>query len=237
MTGDQGGPRGQLDTLAEWFGKVSAVGPLLIGLLFLVKAFAVARYSLTTMTSLVVTAPVQVLLGTISFYAYIVMPLVAVGTGWVGLTRRWRVRPDGDGRPGGDGRAAGWDRGGSWAWWSIVGGVCVVTALMSPPEFLLTGVGLALACVQLEWVIRGPRLLPAGLVSRPVGRRYRWRWCLSVCGAFAVLLPKAMVESRPGGRLEVGWLEVGWLSAAGQRCGITSADIWCRIDRWSRRPH
>jgi hypothetical protein len=165
MTGDQG-PRGQLDTLAEWFGKVSAVGPLLIGLLFLVKAFAVARYSLTTMTSLVVTAPVQVLLGTISFYAYIVMPLVAVGTGWVGLTRHWRIRPDGDGSG---------DRGGSWAWWSIVGGVCVVTALMSPPEFLLTGVGLALACVQLEGVIRGFRPWPTGLVSRPVGRRHRWR--------------------------------------------------------------
>jgi hypothetical protein len=213
-------------------GRISAVGSLLVILLALVKAYAVARYSLTTMTGLVVTAPVQVVLGTISFYAYLVMPLLAVTVGWIGAHWLWRER-----------------KSSSPAVWPIVLAVVVVTALLSPAEFLVTGIGLVLVCLQVEWVIKahteqdavmrrlrsrrrflrllglrqhhfkGP-LLRWHLLGRFRLRRLLARWLLSAAGTVAVLLPWAATWQDPTDPTALsGWRT--WLRRA-----FPSADIW-----------
>jgi WD40 repeat protein len=183
-------------------GRISAIGSSLVVLLALVKAYAVARYSLTTMTGLVVTAPVQVVLGTISFYAYLVMPLLAVTAGWTGARLIWRER-----------ERRGKGRRSSPPLWPIVVAVAVVTALLSPAEFLVTGVGLALVCLQVEWVIVD------GLVPGS-SRRIWWRWLLCVAGSVAVMLPPAVVKAGPAGSgAQPGWRS--WLGRA-----FPSADIW-----------
>jgi WD40 repeat protein len=138
-------------------GRATTVGSLLLVLVFLVKAYAVARYSLTTMTGLVVATPVQVALGTISFYAYLVMPALALATGW--LTVRRLTTPD---------RARVMA-----AAWPILGGITVVSALMSPVEYLETGLALLAVCLRLELRIRG--FLRRGGAAGPVPGWSWWR--------------------------------------------------------------
>ncbi|GLY95018.1 hypothetical protein Acsp02_22730 [Actinoplanes sp. NBRC 103695] len=110
-------------------------------MLFLVKVFAVAKYSLTTTTGLIAAAPLQVLLGTIAMYAYPVMPALALGVGWLGVS--WWRDPDRSRFP--------------VATWPIVVAIVAVTALLSPTEFFVTGVTLVAVCVRLELGLRPSR--------------------------------------------------------------------------------
>jgi WD40 repeat protein len=142
-------------------GKASGVGSVLLVLVFLVKVYAVARYSLTTMTGLVAATPLQVVLGTISFYAYLVMPALALGTAWLGVG--WLRAPD---------RASV-----APATWPVLAGIVALTMLMSPLVFLWTGVALLAACLRLELGIR--RLLRDAPAVTP-DRRYLWWWLLLV---------------------------------------------------------
>ncbi len=51
-------------------------------LVFLIKIYGVAHFSLTTTTGLLTASPVQVALGTVTIYAYHVIPALAFGTCW-----------------------------------------------------------------------------------------------------------------------------------------------------------
>lgn len=139
-------------------GRTMSVGSLLLVLVFLVKAYAVARYSLTTMTGLVVATPVQVALGTVSFYAYLVMPALALATGW--LTVRRLTAPD---------RSQV-----IAAAWPILGGITAVSALMSPVQYLGTGFALLAVCLRLELRIRW-FLRDGGAAGSAPGWTWWWR--------------------------------------------------------------
>ncbi len=144
--GDSQSPKWPAD-----LSKVTSVGSILLLLVFLVKVYAVSRYSLTTMTGLVAATPLQVVLGTLSIYAYLVMPALALGVAWVGVRAAWQHRAGGlapSARP-------------------ILIGIVVVTALLSPVEFLETGVALLAACLRLElriW-LRPTRIAGTGGLS------------------------------------------------------------------------
>ncbi|WP_285553897.1 WD40 repeat domain-containing protein [Actinoplanes regularis] len=148
-------------------GHVTAVGSVLLAVVFLVKAFAVARYSLTTTTGLIAAAPLQVVLGTISIYSYVVMPALALGLAW--LVVSWWRDPERASFPA--------------ATWTIALGIIVLTTLMSPTEFFLVGLALVAVSVRLELGIRR--------VLSPSGPAAWWestaRWALLVFAVAAVL--------------------------------------------------
>ncbi|MEU4218349.1 hypothetical protein [Actinoplanes sp. NPDC026623] len=116
------------------------MGSVLLVVVFLVKAFAVARYSLTTTTGLIAAAPLQVVLGTISIYSYVVMPALALGVGWLAVS--WWRDPERASYPA--------------ATWTIAAGIIVITTLMSPTEFFRVGLALVAVCLRLELGIRRP---------------------------------------------------------------------------------
>src|SRR5690349_16945389 len=70
---------------------------LLLFLLLLVKAYGVARFSLTTGTALVTAAPLSVLVGTLALYEYAFLAAIAAAAFWLfimglfmrGELRRW----------------------------------------------------------------------------------------------------------------------------------------------------
>jgi hypothetical protein len=63
---------GQID-----LGALATITPFVLILLLLVKAYGVARFSLTTATALVTAAPISVLLGTLALYEYAFMAITA----------------------------------------------------------------------------------------------------------------------------------------------------------------
>ena len=181
-------------------GQLSAAGSLLLVLVALLKAYAVARYSLTTMTGLVVTAPGQVVLGTISFYGYLVMPLLALTAGWI-VGRQFLTRgrqPEDEPTP---------------PVWAVLAAVFVVASLLSTAEFLVTGLGLMLVCLQVELAIR-PDLTKHAAALR------RRRWLLTAVGAVAVLLPYAPTA------MERWTWAAGSRLHDGLRIAFPSADVW-----------
>ncbi|MFC7534394.1 hypothetical protein [Actinoplanes sp. GCM10030250] len=106
---------------------------MLLLLLFLIKIYGVGRYSLTTTTALLAATPFQVALGTVTIYAYYVLPAVALGTVWFAIRYRERVQP---------------------ALWPLIIIVVVVTALASPYKYLLRGLAVILLALCAELVIR-----------------------------------------------------------------------------------
>ncbi|MEU7905652.1 WD40 repeat domain-containing protein [Actinoplanes sp. NPDC049118] len=132
------------------------MGSVLLVVVFLVKAFAVARYSLTTTSGLIAAAPLQVVLGTISIYSYVVMPALALGVAWLSVC--WWRDPERASYPA--------------ATWTIAMGIIVVTMLMSPTEFFLVGLALVAICVRLELGIR--RGAPPGVATAWWESPARW---------------------------------------------------------------
>jgi hypothetical protein len=110
-----------------------ALGSALLILLFLIKIYGVGRYSLTTTTALLAATPTQVALGTVTIYAYYVLPAVALGTVWFAVRFRARVPP---------------------ALWPLIIIVAVVTALASPFRYLIQGLTVVLAAVCVELLLR-----------------------------------------------------------------------------------
>jgi hypothetical protein len=133
------------------FRDVVAVGSALLLLLFIIKSYGVAHYSLTTTTALLVATPSQVALGTVTIYAYYVLPAVALGTAWFAVMFRDRIRP---------------------AFWPLIAIVVILTALASPLTYLVRGVAVLLAAVWLEMVMRRYRRVWADLPGE-LGRRRR----------------------------------------------------------------
>jgi hypothetical protein len=110
-----------------------AIGSALLILLFLIKIYGVGRYSLTTTTALLAATPTQVALGTVTIYAYYILPAVALGTAWFAVRFRARVQP---------------------ALWPLIAIVVVVTALASPYKYLIWALGVVLVAVFVELLIR-----------------------------------------------------------------------------------
>jgi hypothetical protein len=129
---------------------VLAVASALLVLMFLVKLYGVARYSLTTTTGLLVATPWQVALGTVTIYAYYVLPAVAVGTIWAAVLLRRRLR---------------------WAVWPVAVIVAVVTALASPLAYLLQALAVVGVALAAELLLRRLLARRRGWVDR--GRRRR----------------------------------------------------------------
>lgn len=113
--------------------EVLAVGSALLLLLFLIKIYGVGRYSLTTTTALLAATPVQVALGTVTIYAYYVLPAVALGTVWFAIRYRARIQP---------------------ALWPLVIIVVLVTALASPFKYLVRGLAVVVLALGVELLIR-----------------------------------------------------------------------------------
>jgi hypothetical protein len=110
-----------------------AVGSALLLLLFLIKIYGVGRYSLTTTTALLAATPTQVALGTVTIYAYYILPAVALGTAWFAIRFRARIQP---------------------ALWPLIAIVVLVTALASPYKYLIRALVVVLAAVGVELLIR-----------------------------------------------------------------------------------
>ncbi|GAA3338945.1 hypothetical protein GCM10020358_20880 [Amorphoplanes nipponensis] len=134
------------------FRDVVAAGSALLLLLFIIKSYGVARYSLTTTTALLVATPSQVALGTVTIYAYYVLPAVAIGTVWFAVLLRDRVRP---------------------SWWPLIGIVAGVAALASPLTYLIRGLAVLVVALWAEMVMRRYRRAWAARSGERYQRRRR----------------------------------------------------------------
>jgi hypothetical protein len=126
-------------------------------------------------------------LWTIAIYAYLAMPMTAVAVAWMVI--RPIICPDQTS-----------DRGLlATATWPVLTAVVVVTALLSPVQFLLCGISLLLACLHLELRIQqeGRPLLP---------ERRLVLWGLLALALVAVSLVIIVV---PPLNLGKGWRYVG----------------------------
>lgn len=129
-----------------------AIGSTLLLLLFLIKIYGVGHYSLTTTTALLVATPVQVALGTVTIYAYYVLPAIALGTIWFAVRYRARVQP---------------------VLWPLILIVAAVTALASPYRYLLRCLAVVLAALCAELVIRHLRHRLTHATEPHLVRRHR----------------------------------------------------------------
>jgi hypothetical protein len=162
-----------------------ALGSALLLLLFLIKIYGVGRYSLTTTTALLAATPVQVALGTVTIYAYYVLPAIALGTLWFAVRFRARIQP---------------------ALWPLILIVATVTALASPFKYLLRCLAVVLVALVAELVMRHLRGRWAGAADERLSRRHRaltgWRG-LSVVYVGAAALAFQFMHS----------LDAPWVSA------------------------
>lgn len=162
-----------------------AVGSALLLLLFLIKIYGVGRYSLTTTTALLAATPVQVALGTVTIYAYYILPAIALGTLWFAVRYRARIQP---------------------ALWPLILIVAAVTALASPYKYLLQGLAVVLVALVVELAMRHLRRRWAGSADERLVRRHRamagWRG-LSVVYVGAAALAFQFMHS----------LDAPWVSA------------------------
>jgi ABC-type enterochelin transport system permease subunit len=65
--------------------EIASIGAVLLALFTLTKAYAAAKFSLTTASALLTTAPFNVLLGSLTAYSYSVFPLLSL------LTLSWAI--------------------------------------------------------------------------------------------------------------------------------------------------
>jgi hypothetical protein len=113
--------------------ETAAYASTFFGLACLVKVYGVARYSTTTTTALITTAPEQVVFGTLAVYVYPTMAILAYGTPWFAVVSRRKL-------PG--------------AAWPLVVAVTVLTALMTPVEYHLASLTILTVSFLIEVVIR-----------------------------------------------------------------------------------
>jgi hypothetical protein len=66
------------------------VGAVALALFVIIKAYSAANYSLTTASALLTTAPLDVLLGTLTSYDYALLPLLALAA-WSWVFFSWRA--------------------------------------------------------------------------------------------------------------------------------------------------
>jgi hypothetical protein len=178
MTGERPEPRITTRELV-------AIGSALLLLLFLIKIYGVGRYSLTTTTALLAATPVQVALGTVTIYAYYILPAIALGTLWFAVRFRARIQA---------------------GLWPLILIVAAVTALASPFRYLLQGLAVVLVALVVELAMRHLRRRWAGSADERLTRRSRalagWRG-LSVVYVGAAALAFQFMHS----------LDAPWVSA------------------------
>jgi hypothetical protein len=138
-----------------WFSlEIASIGAALLALFTLTKAYAAAKFSLTTASALLTTAPFNVLLGSLTSYSYTVFPLLSL------LTLSWAI----------------------WLFrrqgWTIlsfaVATLAVLAFLLSPASSFLLPMLILAAVVGLHWLARwaekqdkvAGRLHARGVVSR-----------------------------------------------------------------------
>jgi hypothetical protein len=163
------------------FREMATYGSTFFGLVCLVKVYGVSRYSTTTTTALVTTAPEQVVLGTLAVYVYPTMAMLAYGTPWFAYMWRRRIPKEG---------------------WLLVGAVILLTALMTPLEYHLVCLAILAVSLLIEVVVRG---LP--LPSRPglhaEVRRVVSGRSLAILGGFVLLLGFLVTLESPWASAEV----------------------------------
>jgi hypothetical protein len=135
-------------------------GSSVLVILFLIKAYGVARYSLTTTAALVTTAPVSAALGTLAIFGYLVMPFLVVIAGWF-LLANWKQYTK--------------------VWWPLLAALAVIAALLSPLSYLVYVGGAVFIAIILEMLVwyftRHPGKLPP-----------RMRWIQRTRGLFIIYL-------------------------------------------------
>jgi hypothetical protein len=118
-------------------------GSSVLVILFLIKAYGVARYSLTTTAALVTTAPASAALGTLAIFGYLVMPVLVVIAAWFLLDNRKQYTK---------------------VWWPLLAALGVIAALLSPLSYLAYIVGAVLFAIIVEmfarYVAKHPDKLP-----------------------------------------------------------------------------
>lgn len=142
--GPVGNPPGEDKASVVSIRELAAYASTLFGLACLIKVYAVSRYSTTTTTALISTAPEQVVFGTLAVYVYPTMAILAYGTAWSAVT---------------------WRRSIAREVWPALLAVIVLTALMTPLEYHLISLTVLAVSLLIEFVIRrlpsprGPGLL------------------------------------------------------------------------------
>ncbi|MDR7327449.1 MULTISPECIES: glycosyltransferase family protein [Catenuloplanes] len=109
--------------------ELAAAGSALLILVVLIKIYGVAHFSLTTTTGLLAAPPVQVALGTVTIYAYHVLPALALGTCWLAVRYRRDI---------------------AWGVWPVIVIVAIVATLASPFQYLLVELGVVAVAALLE---------------------------------------------------------------------------------------
>jgi hypothetical protein len=118
-------------------------GSSMLVILFLIKAYGVARYSLTTTAALVTTAPVSAALGTLAIFGYLVMPVLVVIAGWFLVDNRRQYTK---------------------VWWPLLAALAVIAALLSPlPYLAIVSVAVVVAIIMevlVQYFTRDLKKLP-----------------------------------------------------------------------------
>lgn len=112
--------------------EVVANASAILVFLFLVKLYGVARYSLTTTPGLLAATPGQVALGTVSIFAYYLLPAMGLGTVWFAVVWRRRIH-----------RAV----------WPVIAIVAVSALLTSPMNNLRQGLYVIGAALAVELLL------------------------------------------------------------------------------------
>jgi hypothetical protein len=157
-----------------------AYGSTLVALLCLIKVYGVSRYSTTTTAALVVTAPAEVVLGTMAIYVYPTMSVLTYGTIWAAVVLRGRIpRPA---RP-------------------AMLAVVVITALVTPVEFHLVGLGVVGGSLGMEYLLHRSARRTSGICRDLCRRGYRL-----LCGRTVVYLGGAVLVLGFVNTLESPWV-------------------------------
>jgi hypothetical protein len=136
--GQASGPGQASSSVALLSEHLTYVAALALVLFALAKTYAVANFSLTTAGALLTTAPLAVLLGTLTSYDYFFFPILALASGCVGALV-WR-------REGFNGVAAG------------AGAVAVIAVLLSPVRDLVWVAGTFVAFLTVhKFAVRSSR--------------------------------------------------------------------------------
>jgi hypothetical protein len=172
-------------------------GSSVLIILFLIKAYGVARYSLTTTAALVTTAPGSAALGTLAIFSYLVMPFLVVIAGWFLLVNRKQYTK---------------------VWWPLLAALAVIAFLLSPLSYLAYLGGAVFIAIVLEGFVWY-------LVGHP-GKLPRMRWIQRAQGLFFIYLAAIAFTAFFVTTIDSPWLpaEVVWVSGSGAVTHIQAPD-------------
>jgi hypothetical protein len=162
-------------------------GSSVLVILFLIKAYGVARYSLTTTAALVATAPVSAALGTLAIFGYLVMPFLVVIAGWF-LLVNWKQYTK--------------------VWWPLLAALAVIAMLLSPLSYLAYVIGAVLVAIVMEVLVRY-------LIRHPAKLPPRMHWIERTRGLFIIYLAAIAFAAFFVTTIDSPWLPAEVLSVSG----------------------